>query len=178
MVKDSEPSAQRAAAPAAVAENAPEEPGLLLRLIKDQRIAFLLVGGLNTAIGTAWFIFFELLFGEDAGRFGYMISLACAHVASVITAFLLNRFLVFRVQGHFWLDLFRFWLVNLTTLGINAVSLPAVVELTGMRPIYAQLLITAATAFISFFGHKYFSFHRKKAVSDAVAQSLSDLQEP
>lgn len=153
------------------------EQGLLLRLIKDQRIAFLLVGGLNTAIGTAWFIFFELLFGEDAGRFGYMISLLCAHVASVLTAFALNRYLVFRVRGHMWLDLFRFWLVNLTTLGINAVSLPAVVELTGMRPIYAQLMITACTAFISFFGHKYFSFHRKKAVSTAVAQSLSDIQE-
>ena len=143
--------------------------GPLFRIIKDQRVAFLIVGGFNTLIGTAWFIVFQLLLGDHIGRFGYMLSLLCAHVASVLTAFFLNRYLVFRVRGHLWLDLFRFWLVNLTTLGINAVLLPVVVEAFGLRPIVAQLTITAFTALLSYFGHKYFSFRRAPVTVTEVA---------
>lgn len=135
--------------------------GPLFRLVKDQRIAFLLVGGFNTVLGTAWFIVFELAFGEEVGRFGYLLSLLCAHVAAVLCAFVLYRYFVFRVRGHLWLDLARFEVVNLTALGINAVALPLVTESTGMRPIYAQLLVTCVTALVSYFGHRDFSFRRK-----------------
>jgi putative flippase GtrA len=135
--------------------------GPLFRIVKDQRVAFLLVGGINTVVGTAWFIAFELMFGEELGRFGYLASLGCAHVAAVLCAFFLYRYFVFRVRGHLLLDLARFELVNLTALAINAVALPLVKETTGMRAIYAQLLVTCVTALVSYFGHRNFSFHRK-----------------
>lgn len=144
--------------------------GPLFSLIKDQRIAFLIVGAFNTVLGTAWFIVFELLFGQDVGRYGYMASLACAHVAAVLCAFVLYRKFVFRVRGHLWLDLFRFELVNLTALAINAVSLPFVVEVFSLQPIPAQLLITCVTAFVSYFGHKGFSFRRKPAPSPLATE--------
>lgn len=137
--------------------------GPLFRVIKDQRVAFLLVGGFNTVLGTAWFIVFQLAFGQNLGRFGYLASLGCAHVAAVITAFVLYRYLVFRVRGHLWLDLFRFWLVNLTALGINAVTLPILIEVSGWPPIVCQLLVTCVTALVSYFGHRDFSFRRKRA---------------
>ena len=131
--------------------------GPLFRIIKDQRIAFLMVGAANTVIGTGWFIAFETLLGD---RFGYITSLLLAHVAAVLCAFVLYRKLVFRVKGHVWLDLARFEVVNLTSLGINLIALPFVVEVIGLEPIPAQLLVTLVTMFVSFFGHKGFSFRR------------------
>jgi len=165
MVMDPEPP---------TSENKPIQPpagmqgtlGPLFRIVKDQRVAFLIVGGFNTLLGTFWFVFFELLLRDHLGAYGYMASLVCAHVAAVLCAFVLYRKFVFRVTGHVWLDLARFEVVNLAALGVNVVALPFVVELLGLAPIPAQLLITCVTALISYFGHKGFSFRRKKPVAD------------
>lgn len=138
------------------------EPGLLFRLVRDQRIAFLLVGGLNTAIGMGWFVVFQWLVGE---RLGYLVALVCAHVAAVLCAFVLYRRFVFRVRGHVWRDLARFELVNLTSLAINFVTLPFTVEVLGVAPIPAQLLVTVVTMLVSFVGHKGFSFRRSPATA-------------
>jgi len=143
--------------------------GPLFRIVRNEKVAFLLVGGFNTALGTAWFIVFQLLFGHKLGRFGYMASLGCAHVAAVLCAFVLYRRFVFRVRGHLWLDLGRFEVVNLAALGINAVSLPFVVEVFSVRPIVAQLLVTCVTATLSYVGHKFFSFRRSKAQLEAMS---------
>lgn len=143
--------------------------GPLFRLIKDQRIAFLLVGATNTVIGTAWFIIFQLTVGQ---HFGYMASLVCAHVAAVLCAFVLYRRFVFLVHGHVWLDLARFEVVNLASLGVNAIALPIGVEVLDLAPIVAQLLITCVTMLISFFGHRHFSFHRRAAAAEPPSPSV------
>lgn len=134
--------------------------GPLLRLVKDRRIAFLIVGATNTAVGFGWFVLFDL----TIGRFwGYMATLLFAHVAAVLCAFILYRKFVFRVRGHMWADLGRFELVYLTALGVNAVLLPILVELAHFEPIVAQALIVFVTTLISYFGHSRFSFRRKGA---------------
>jgi len=144
--------------------------GPLFRLVRDRRVAFLIVGGINTLMGTAWFILFQSLLGDTFGQYTYMLSLLCAHVCAVLTAFVLYRRFVFRVRGHVWLDLWRFELVNLSALGINALALPFVVQVLGLQPIPAQLLVTCVTALISYFGHRDFSFRRKHAAEEeAVA---------
>lgn len=135
---------------------------LVLRVVKDERVAFVFVGGVNALLGLGWFVAFQLLFGQHLGRFGYLLSLVCAYAVAIFCAFLLYRYLVFRVRGRFWLDLLRFTLVNCVGFGLNAVLLPAVVETTGARPIYAQAGVTLAVAVISYLGHKYFSFRRAK----------------
>lgn len=136
------------------------EKGPLFRLVRDQRVAFLLVGGTNTAIGTFWFIFFQWLVQR---YIGYMGVLLCAHVASVLCAFVLYRTFVFRVHGHILRDLARFEVVNLTSLGVNAVSLPFLVEVFHWPVLVSQLVITGVTMLVSFFGHRGFSFRRTAA---------------
>jgi len=133
-------------------------PGPLLRLIRDRRVAFVIVGGINTAVGLGWFALFDATVGR---LWGYMVTLGLAHVASVLCAFVLYRRLVFRVRGHVLLDLARFEVVNLASLGINAVALPALVELVHLVPIVAQVLITGVTMVVSFVGHRDFSFRRR-----------------
>jgi putative flippase GtrA len=133
--------------------------GPLLRVVRDQRVAFLLVGAVNTLLGLVWFVFFHLTLGRYTG---YMVTLALAHVAAVLCAFLLHRRFVFKVRGHFWLDLGRFEVVNFSALGINAALLPAAVELLTLPVLPAQLLVTGVTVVISFFAHRGFSFRRRE----------------
>lgn len=131
--------------------------GPLFRLVGDQRVAFLLVGATNTAVGAVWFIVFQALIQD---RFGYMAVLGCAHVASVLCAFVLYRRFVFRVRGHVWRDLGRFEVINLGALAINAAFLPLLVEVAHLPVLASQLIIAAGTVLISFFGHRDFSFRR------------------
>lgn len=133
--------------------------GPLLRLIKDRRIAFVIVGVINTVVGFAWFALFDLSVGRI---WGYMATLLFAHVASVLCAFVLYRRFVFRVRGHVWVDLARFESVYLVALGINALLLPLLVELGGLQPIVAQAVIVFVTTLVSYIGHSRFSFRRKK----------------
>lgn len=140
------------------------EPGVLFRLVRDQRVAFLLVGAFNTAIGFLLFVLFDLTVGrvvdELAGRIvGSLVTLACAHVLAVLVAFVMYRTFVFRVRGHVWRDLVRFQAVYLVSTGINAIVLPILVQL-GVHRILAQLMILVVTVLISYFGHKNFSFRR------------------
>ena len=132
-------------------------PGPLLSLVKDQRIAFVIVGGANTVIGFA-FYWLYLRVG-----IGYIGALILAHICAVIWAFLLYRNLVFRVRGHLFLDLWRFEVVNLSALGINLALLPVAVEVIHLRPLLAQLAVASITMFVSFFGHRDFSFRRRRA---------------
>ena len=142
------------------AADAPDGP--LLRLVKDRRVAFVIVGVINTIVGFGWFAFFEFTVGRWLGEYGYMVTLLLAHVAAVLCAFVLYRRFVFRVRGHVLLDLARFESVYLVSLGINAVLLPLLVELAHLQPIVAQALIVFVTTLVSYFGHSRFSFRRKK----------------
>lgn len=134
--------------------------GPLLRIIKDRRVAFLIVGVANTVIGFGWFVVFDVTIGR---LWGYMATLLFSHVAAVLCAFILYRKFVFRVRGHVWIDLGRFELVYLTSLAVNAVLLPILVEFAHLQPIVAQALIVFVTTLISYFGHSRFSFRRKAA---------------
>jgi putative flippase GtrA len=137
-------------------------PGPLLKLFENQRLAFVMVGVVNTLIGYFFFIGFELTVGPHTG---YVVVLLLAHVASVLCAFALYRRLVFRVRGHVLRDLARFEVVYLTALATNLVLLPVLVEWGGLRVIAAQSFIVLIGAVISFVGHKHFSFRRPRATS-------------
>jgi len=141
---------------------APDGP--LLRLIRDRRIAFLLVGALNTGIGFVWFILFSLLVNSawPGAWWSIFVTITCAHLTSTLSAFVLYRRLVFRVTGHLWLDFWRFQLVYLTSFLLNHLVVPPMTILLGMNDIVAQFLFTFVIAVISYVGHSRFSFHRRK----------------
>lgn len=99
-------------------ESAP--PGPLIRLVRDQRVAFLLVGGINTVVGFGTFVACSQTLGHVVERrFGAvaaaLVTIVVSHVLSVLFAFVMHRRLVFRVHGHVLRDLVRFESVYLTT---------------------------------------------------------------
>lgn len=151
-------------------------PGILLRLIRDQRVAFLLVGAANTGVGFLLFIAFDLTIGTwlDAAVnpvIGSLAVLACAHVLGVLFAFVMYRAFVFKVRGHVLRDLARFESVYLVSIVINAIILPILVSF-GWNRILAQFSILIVTTLISYFGHRSFSFRRTPAESDPEPAEL------
>jgi putative flippase GtrA len=158
-----------------MAKSAEAEPGIILRFIGDQRVAFVIVGGINTVVGFALFVGFDLALGpavdELAGDvLGSLVILACAHVLGTLFAFVLHRRFVFKVHGHVIRDLLRFESVYLVALGINALALPLLVHL-GLERIIAQGAITLVTTAISYVGHRYFSFRRPQQSADKATTS-------
>ncbi|MGU3436488.1 GtrA family protein [Actinomycetes bacterium M1A6_2h] len=138
---------------------APAPSGPLARLIGNQALVFLIVGGFNTALGTAWFIGFQLAIGDS---WGYHAAIVLGYACNVVTAFCTNRYLVFRVRGHLLRDFWRFVVVNLGAFAVNLVLMTIAVSGLGFPPIPSQLVITLFTAVVSFFGYRDFSFRRKK----------------
>ena len=136
-------------------------PGPLFRLVRDQRVAFLIVGGMNTVIGAVWFVLFLWLLPR--GAVGYLSALLGSNTAAVLSAFVLYRRFVFRVTGHVLRDLARFELVNLSTLSVNFAALPLLVEVFGWPVLLSQLIITGATVVYTWFAHRGFSFRRSRA---------------
>lgn len=136
-------------------------PGWLLRVIRDQRVAFLVVGGINTVVGFLAFAAFLVLFGQQK----YLTALVSAHVVSVLIAFVLHRFVVFRVRGHLLTDLWRFETVYLSALAVNFALLPLLVEVAHLPVLLAQVLIMAVTSVMSWLGHKNYSFRRSSSPS-------------
>ena len=134
--------------------------GPLTRLLRSQQVAYLVVGAVNTGIGLSFFALAHWLFGA---AIGYMGSLAVAYALAILVAFALHRRFVFRVSGHWARDLVRFTGVQASSLGINAVLLPLLVEVARLGPLLAQTIATTLTVVVSFFAHKYFSFQRDLA---------------
>jgi len=129
------------------------------RLLADERVRFLIVGGINTVVGYALFVAFELTLG---GYIGYLGSLYASYVLATGLAFVLHRRFTFRVNGtgNVLLDFLRFASVYVVSLAINTVALPILIELAGMNSLAAQAIIVVVTTLVSYFGHKLFSFRR------------------
>ncbi len=136
--------------------------GLAARLLEDERVRFVIVGGFNTVLGYALFVTFELLVGR---YIGYLVSLYASYAISTVVAFVLHRRFTYRVRGSasLALDFVRFSSVYLVSLGINTIALPLLVELAHVPVIVAQAVIVVVTTLVSYFGHKLFSFRRPAA---------------
>ena len=137
-------------------------PGWFLKVVRDQRVAFLIVGGVNTAVGFVCFAGFLVLLGQKL----YLVALVCAYIVATLIAFVLYRFVVFRVRGHVLADLWRFETVYLSALAVNLAVLPVLVELAHLPVLLAQALIVLVTSLMSYLGHKHYSFRRTGSPED------------
>jgi putative flippase GtrA len=128
-------------------------------LVADERVRFLVVGGINTVVGYLLFAALQLSVGHVIG---YLGSLYGSYVLAVTLAFVLHRRFTFRVEGtgSRLVDFVRFASVYVVSLAANTVVLPLLVELARLDPLVAQAISVVVTTIVSYFGHKYFSFRR------------------
>jgi len=128
-----------------------------LRMANRKEVRYVLVGGWNTLFGWAVFVALQLTVGATIG---YMAVLVIAQVVSIINAYLCYRWLVFRVQGSWWLDFFRFSTVYWIVFALNIVALPLMVSVLGMNVIVSQTVFVVVTVIASYSAHNRFSFRR------------------
>ena len=133
--------------------------GLVAALLRDQRVRFLMVGGTNTVVGFLLYSILWLTLGHVITYFGALYGSYA--LASVLAFFLYRRF-VFHVSGNAWAMFLRFQSVYIVSLAINTLALPLLIEVLHWNPLVAQFAITLVTTMVSYIGHKFFSFRRKK----------------
>lgn len=147
---------------------------LARRLFEQERIRFLVVGGVNTVFGYAVFAGLYLAAGQ---RIGYLGSLYISYVVGVSLAFVLHRRVTFRAHetgGNPVLDFVRFASVYVVSLAVNTIGLPLLVELGHLPALGAQAIMVVVTTIISYVGHKYFSFRRGGATPHATPSAAPD----
>ena len=146
---------------------------LIRRLLSDQRVRFLLVGGVNTVVGYSLFALLYFAFGRVIG---YLGALYISYAIATVLAFVLHRRFTFRAtdSGNVMIDFLRFVVVYVVSLAINTAALPVLVELAHLNPILAQAIVVVATTFLSYFGHKLFSFRRASALSAIPTDDAND----
>ena len=128
-----------------------------LAVANRKEVRYLLVGAWNTAFGWILFVVLQLTAGPTIG---YMAVLVISQFLGIINAYLCYRWLVFRVQGNWWLDFFRFSTVYWIVFGINLAALPLMVSVLGMNVIVSQTIFLVITIIASYVAHNRFSFRR------------------
>jgi len=128
---------------------------VLKKLFSYQEIRFLFVGGLNTVVGYGTYILFVFL------GINYLISNTMSTIIGVAHSYLWNRFFTFKSKEKALQEILKFISVYLLSYFIGLGVLYLVVQKFGINEYIAGLINLVITTFISFFGHKYFSFRRR-----------------
>ncbi|WP_308163377.1 GtrA family protein [Nocardia alni] len=132
-------------------------PGVLLRIIRRQEVAFAAVGVANTLLGMVMTVFFETVLGRS---WPPAIAVALAYAVCIVFAFVAHRRLVFRVRGQVMRDFARFVLVNSGGLVLNMAGVQVAVDVLRLPERPATVVAMGLVAVASYFGHRHFSFRR------------------
>ncbi|MEI7689439.1 MAG: GtrA family protein [Candidatus Saccharibacteria bacterium] len=129
---------------------------MINRLLGRQEFRFLMVGGINTAVGYGTYALFVFL------GFDYLVAFTIATIVGVINSYLWNRFFTFRSSSKALSEISRFALVYLVSFCVGLLFLKVIVGWSGINQYLAGILNIMMTTAISWFGHKNFSFRAKE----------------
>jgi putative flippase GtrA len=127
--------------------------------LHETKLRFLVVGGVNTALGLTLFPFLYLILGSL--RIHYFILLIASGVICVLFSFLTNKLFVFRTHGNYLSELFRFVMFHLSQFALSLVAVPFLVEFAGISPVVAQPPFAVLVILTSYFWHRHVTFVSK-----------------
>lgn len=130
--------------------------GLAFAFRHQTKVRFLFVGAINTAVGLA--VFPALYFLTASLNLHYLFILVISHFFCINFSYLTNKFLVFKTTGNYFNELTKFLSFHLFFFLANLATLPVLVELWGMDPVWAQTLLTLLVIVTSYFWHSRFTF--------------------
>ena len=133
---------------------------LAFQAYAQQSLRFLIVGAWNTAFG---YLSFVLLYYFFSPFVHYLAIQAATVVINVTNAFLCHKFIVFRTRGNYLREYLRFYVVYAVPIGLGFVLLPFGIEVLGMNAYLTSAVSICLLTFISYFGHKHYSFRRVAA---------------
>ncbi len=122
----------------------------------ERPLRFLVVGGINTALGLTFYPL--LLWTFPYFRAHYLIALGIAQAVCLCFAFVTHKFAVFRTRGNVLREFASFSSFYLFNYAANWAALPLLVELGGVAPVIAQFGFTAVLVIGSYFWHSRVTF--------------------
>jgi putative flippase GtrA len=125
----------------------------------QEKIRFLLAGGLNTVVGLS--VYPILFFLLKPLQLHYLLILTLSQIICICFAFLTNKFLVFKTSGNYLKESGKFLTFHLVYYLVNLAVLPMLVELGGMNPVWAQSLFAVLVIITSYFWHSRITFHTR-----------------
>ena len=136
---------------------------IVLRLAEkhETKLRFFLAGGLNTVVGLSIYPILYLI--TASLKFHYLFILFISQALCIIFSFLTNKFMVFRTSGNYLPEIRKFLTIHLFYFVLNLIFLPALVELGGMNPVWAQTLFAVFIIVTSYFWYSRFTFISFKA---------------
>jgi putative flippase GtrA len=117
-------------------------------------IRFCLIGILNTAIGYGAFYIFSYYLQ-------YLIALVISHIIGVTNSYVWNKYWTFKTRKNVAREFLKFNSIYLIVLIVNIVMLGTLVDGLHFNPRVGQLIVLPIVTFISYFGHRYWSFNIK-----------------
>jgi putative flippase GtrA len=130
--------------------------GIAFAIQHKTKVRFLFAGALNTAIGLA--VFPALYLITDPLKLHYLVILIMSQILCVAFSYLTNKFLVFKTSGNYLNEFGKFLSFHMFYFLANLAALPAMVELWGMDPVWAQTLFAVLVIVTSYFWHSRFTF--------------------
>lgn len=126
------------------------------------KVRFLLAGAVNTVFGLAAFPVLYFLLSPLSLH--YLVVLTISQVVCITFAFLTNKFMVFRTEGNIRAEYAKFVLFHAAYFVVNLAALPAIVNLSGLSPVWGQTLFAVAVIVTSYFWHSRVTFSTKKVI--------------
>ena len=110
--------------------------------------------------GATQVIYLSTMFSALFVDVHYVAALLLAQVAAICFAFPVYRNLVFVARGSLLRQLGTFLGVWWTGAAMSLLGVPALVEVAGLRPMTAQLLVLVVVVGASYLGHRTMTFRR------------------
>lgn len=147
-----------------------EQTSLFARLTSHippaQFSRYTLVGIWNTIFGYGSYAALTALFMRRMAH-GYLVAAVVSGLVSISVAFLGYKWFVFKTKGNYLREWLRCHVVYGTTAVIGIAALPVFVYafkrfvgLEASAPYVAGATVTGLNVFVSFLGHRHFSFRR------------------
>jgi len=136
----------------------------LARVPRGQFARFIVVGCWNTAFSYCVYAFFTYIL-TGVIPYAYMAAMAVSSVINISVAYLGYKLFVFKTKGNYVREYFRCYVVYGAAAATNILLLPVLVillDLVIVQQVYVPYIaggaLSLGTVFLSFFGHKEFSF--------------------
>ena len=153
-------------------------PGLVRELARHappgQVVRFLIVGAWNTLFGYAVYSLLTYLLIPRVGndKAAAVMASLLGSVINITMSFFCHKVYVFRTKGNLLREYLRAYVVYGTTMLVSTALLPLVMVLLDLVntpkrsvPYLAGAILLAGNVFISFFGHKRYTFQQPPAVA-------------
>jgi len=134
----------------------------VLRKIKDKRVRYLIIGGVNTVVG---FSVYPILYILLCPKYlNYFTTLVVSQLICISVAYVNTKKMVFMTKGGWGPEFLKFIGFHGIIIAANLILLPVMVDRFGINPIVAQTTYSFLIVVSSYGWHSKITFVERKNV--------------